>query len=267
MSSDTDEKYAKQAIDEADKCEPEDGAKPRPKVGAVLVSPDGKLLGSSYRGERVDEDQGHGDHAEYVLLGRKLNGRDLRGATLYTTLEPCVKRSPNKTPCAKRVIDAGISRVVVGMLDPNPDITGRGYWQLRRAGVVFSIFSGESQARAEAQNAAFSDPYRRFDSVFVSDLLEESASKATALIRTLDGLRAMLAVTRTTLDDVMSPSVREQLPQSFYRVFEDSAQWTSSFATRTARSVNRTLMHLDAIGHSSRRITEIRKILADRQKS
>jgi pyrimidine deaminase RibD-like protein len=73
------------AIDLAARCVSEEG-KVSPMVGAVVVR-DGAVLASAFRGEMKA-----GEHAEYTLLERKLQGVDLEGATLYSTLEPCTHR-------------------------------------------------------------------------------------------------------------------------------------------------------------------------------
>ena len=91
-----------------------------PLVGAVLVGPDGNPIAEAHRGR-----YGSGDHGEFSLL-EKSGKRIPAGSTLYVTLEPCTKRGDGKTPCAERVVDAGIAHVFIGIHDPNPDIYGRG---------------------------------------------------------------------------------------------------------------------------------------------
>ena len=79
--------------------EPRKDGKASPKVGAVLVKPDGKVE-TAYRGELR-----HGDHAEFTLLERKNRGNKLDGSTLFATLEPCApgaRRDP-KVDCAERI--------------------------------------------------------------------------------------------------------------------------------------------------------------------
>ena len=80
--------------------------------------------------------QGPGeDHAEIVAMARaRTAGVDLARVTLYSTLEPCAFHG--RTPaCARAIIDAGVRRVVVGILDPNPRVDGVGLQMLRDAGV------------------------------------------------------------------------------------------------------------------------------------
>src|SRR5262245_25987577 len=95
------EEAMRQAIDVAKQCQSQEAdADYRPKVGAVIVI-DGKLRAAAHRGELKPD---KGDHAEFTLLEGKLKDDDLSRATLYTTLEPCTERSPEKTPCAARVV-------------------------------------------------------------------------------------------------------------------------------------------------------------------
>lgn len=127
-----DEPYMTMAIDEAKKCRP-----PRsrdPLVGAVLVK-DGDVE-TAYRGQEEPN-----DHAEFTLLHKRLRSvARTEGGTLYTTLEPCTTRNHDKLPCADWIIQKRISRVVIGILDPNPVICGKGYWRLVDAGVQVDFF-------------------------------------------------------------------------------------------------------------------------------
>ncbi|MSQ47990.1 MAG: bifunctional diaminohydroxyphosphoribosylaminopyrimidine deaminase/5-amino-6-(5-phosphoribosylamino)uracil reductase RibD [Deltaproteobacteria bacterium] len=98
---------------------------PNPAVGAVIVR-NGRVIGEGFH-RRAGL-----PHAEIEAL-RQVRGT-ARGATMYVTLEPCSHfgRTP---PCADALVEAGITRVVVGMVDPNPQVRGRGIRRLRRAGI------------------------------------------------------------------------------------------------------------------------------------
>ncbi len=99
---------------------------PNPLVGAVVAA-GGRIVGTGYH--RVLG----GPHAEIHALAAA--GPRARGATLYVTLEPCVHLKKRTPPCVPAVVRAGIRRVVVAMLDPNPAVRGRGVRALRRAGI------------------------------------------------------------------------------------------------------------------------------------
>lgn len=143
-----DQLYSRMAIDEARKCIGEEG-NPRPLVGAVAIR-NGRILATAYRGELKP-----GEHAEYTLLERKLGSESIAGATVYTTLEPCTVRNPPKIPCVERLIDRKVSRVVIGMVDPNLTITGKGVLALRAANVEVQLFSGALAAEIEELNREF----------------------------------------------------------------------------------------------------------------
>lgn len=119
---------------------------PNPWVGAVLVGADGTEV------EGATEPPG-GDHAEAQALRRAaVAGLDVRGATLVTTLEPCSHQG-RTPPCADAIVAAGISRVVVGVLDPDPKVSGRGVERLRSAGV--EVVVGVLAAEVEHQLACY----------------------------------------------------------------------------------------------------------------
>jgi diaminohydroxyphosphoribosylaminopyrimidine deaminase/5-amino-6-(5-phosphoribosylamino)uracil reductase len=119
--------------------------RPNPVVGAVVVR-DGTVVGEGWH-ERAG-----GPHAEVAALDDA--GERAQGATLYVGLEPCAHhgRTP---PCVEAVAAAGIARVVVGALDPNPLTDGRGVARLREAGIDVDLAEGDPARRARRQNEAF----------------------------------------------------------------------------------------------------------------
>lgn len=111
---------------------------PNPMVGAVVVDPDGRIVGQGYH-QSVG-----GPHAEVHAIDDA--GPAARGATLFVTLEPCnhFGRTP---PCTQKILDAGISHVVVAMPDPNPRVRGGGNSYLSSKGVRVTTGVCEEQAR------------------------------------------------------------------------------------------------------------------------
>lgn len=142
------------AIEEARASVAESGAAPKPLVGAVLVQ-DGSIVAKARRGSLKA-----GEHAEYTLLDKLLENRVVAGSTLYTTLEPCTKRGAGKEPCAERIVARKINRVVIGMLDPNQDICGKGIWLLRESGIEVGLCGPAQMAQIEDINRAFVKHHR-----------------------------------------------------------------------------------------------------------
>jgi len=142
-----DRKFAQLAIDEARKSVAEDD-RLHPKVGVVVVK-DGRVLATAYRGEVL------GCHGEYIALEKKLRDVPLSEATVYTTLEPCSRRNPPKIPCAERLVDRNIGRVVLGILDPDEGVHGRGQMRLRKAKIATDFFPSDLMAQIEELNRDF----------------------------------------------------------------------------------------------------------------
>lgn len=114
---------------------------PNPAVGCVIVR-DGRVLGRGWTGA------GGRPHAEVVALARA--GAAARGATAYVTLEPCAHHGLTP-PCCEALVAAGVARVVVATLDPDPRVDGRGVAALRAAGVQVELGCLEAEAlRAHA---------------------------------------------------------------------------------------------------------------------
>jgi pyrimidine deaminase RibD-like protein len=151
LSQDSDDrKFARMAVDEARKSVSEQDGRPRPKVGAVVVK-NGQLICTAFRGEVL------GNHAEYIALEKKLPDYALAGATIYTTLEPCTTRNHPKIPCVARLVQRKVARVVIGMLDPDTRITGKGQRQLRRANIITDLFPHDLMAEVEEMNREFTE--------------------------------------------------------------------------------------------------------------
>ena len=118
---------------------------PNPRVGCVIVN-DGRIVGEGWH-ERAGE-----AHAEVAALAdARARRHDVRGATLYVTLEPC-NRHGRTPPCVEAVVAAGIARVVAAMHDPNP-AQAAGVARLREAGVVADV--GLLDREAAALNVGF----------------------------------------------------------------------------------------------------------------
>ena len=117
---------------------------PNPMVGAVLVDRDGRVLAEGWH-ERFGE--GHAEVNCFKSL-EKSNYRDidLSKCTLFVSLEPC-SHYGKTPPCAKLIIEKGVGRVVVGMLDPNPLVAGRGVAMLREAGIEVVVGVMENECR------------------------------------------------------------------------------------------------------------------------
>lgn len=119
---------------------------PNPRVGCVLVR-DQKLIGAGFT-----QPPGQA-HAEVQALNdARTRGLNTAGATAYVTLEPCAHQG-RTPPCTDALIDAGIKCVVAAIQDPDPRVAGRGFAQLRKAGVEVRV--GVLEAPARALNAGF----------------------------------------------------------------------------------------------------------------
>lgn len=125
---------------------------PNPRVGAVIVMNDSTGGQDRILGEGYTQMAGEA-HAEVMALqSARQQGHAVQGATMYVSLEPCSHhgRTP---PCADAIIEAGIARVVVCTLDPNPEVAGRGVERMREAGI--QVDCGALHNEAQSLNAGF----------------------------------------------------------------------------------------------------------------
>ena len=110
---------------------------PNPTVGAVVVR-EGRIVGEGWHARFG------GPHAEVVAL--EAAGADARGAELFVTLEPCCHHGKTP-PCTEAIIAAGVQRVAAAVQDPSPEAAGRGFAQLREAGLEVTVGPLEEEAR------------------------------------------------------------------------------------------------------------------------
>ena len=109
---------------------------PNPMVGAVIVGTGGEVLGEGHHAELG------GPHAERAAIAdARARNADIRGATMYVTLEPCAHEG-RQPPCTDAVLEAGIGRVVIGSDDPTEKASGRGPGMLRDGGVEIEWAEG-----------------------------------------------------------------------------------------------------------------------------
>ncbi len=142
--------YMELSIEEMSKSKLEHNDRTDPKVGAVLVDKQGAYFDKAHRGElRI------GDHAEFTLLERKYQDDDLSGFTLYTTLEPCIKRKFPKKGCYKRCINARLAKVYIGHYDPDPTVASNGVKLLQKANVKVGFYDKKYEEIIVKENEEF----------------------------------------------------------------------------------------------------------------
>ena len=137
-----DQKYMHMALQLAEKARGR--TSPNPMVGAVVVKND-RVISRGYHRKAGEP------HAEAIAL--KQAGKAAKGATLYVTLEPCSHTNKRTPPCTPLVLQSGVKRVVVAMIDPNPHVSGGGIKTLRKAGV--EVVTGVLEKEARKLNEAF----------------------------------------------------------------------------------------------------------------
>jgi diaminohydroxyphosphoribosylaminopyrimidine deaminase / 5-amino-6-(5-phosphoribosylamino)uracil reductase len=125
---DADLRWLREAIELSRRCPPSASAF---SVGAMLVGSAGSVIATGYSRERDPK-----DHAEEVALARAADDPLLAGATLYSSLEPCLARASRPRSCVELINESGIGRVVIAWLEPPLFVAGGGAAALRDAGVT-----------------------------------------------------------------------------------------------------------------------------------
>lgn len=125
-----------------------------PRVG-VVVAKNGEVLSTGYRGEAK------GVHAERIAI-TKLTSEQVRGSTVFTTLEPCVELYGDQeiACCAQLLIDSGVIEVVIGVLDPNGTIYSQGYRRLLENNISVGFFNRKLREAVEEETFEFGDIHK-----------------------------------------------------------------------------------------------------------
>lgn len=152
-------------------------SEPNPRVGCVIVSADGRqVLGQGHT------QQAGGPHAEVMALrDAQAQGVSVQGATAYVTLEPCSHhgRTP---PCAEALVQAGVARVVVALMDPNPLVGGQGVTRLREAGVQVDVLPPDNPSAVAS---------RELNIGFLSRMVRQRPWVRMKMAGSLDGRTAL----------------------------------------------------------------------------
>ena len=240
---------------------------PNPMVGTVVVR-DGKILGEGYHRAAGEP------HAEVNALAKA--GDAARGATLYTTLEPCAHQG-RTPPCVDAIVTAGVRRVVAAMRDVDPRTDGKGFRQLRAAGV--EVEQGVLETEALRLNEGFVSRVRRGRPFVVVKLATTLDGRVTAKGRRyLVGKRALREVHRlrdrsdavlvgigTVLADDPALTVREVSGRDPLRVVVDTEARTPPTAKVVrAKDPQRTVLLVarDADTRRTNRLREAGVLLA-----
>jgi len=117
---------------------------PNPMVGALIVK-NGIIIAEDFHRKPGTP------HAEVLVIEKA--GENAKGASLYVSLEPCCHIDKRTPPCTKSIINAGIKKVIIGMKDTNPKVSGRGISELRNAGI--DVKSGILENEAKSLNEAY----------------------------------------------------------------------------------------------------------------
>jgi diaminohydroxyphosphoribosylaminopyrimidine deaminase/5-amino-6-(5-phosphoribosylamino)uracil reductase len=158
-----DESYIKRCLRLASKARGR--TSPNPMVGAILVK-NGKIISEDYHRRPGSL------HAEALVVEKA--GEKAKGAVLYVNLEPCCHIEKRTPPCTRAIIDAGIKKVIIGMIDPNPKVSGKGVMELERAGI-------------QVRSGVLENESRRLNEFYIKNITTGRPFVILKIAMTLDG--------------------------------------------------------------------------------
>ena len=153
------------AIELAKHCKPHD-PKRTPRLGVVITRGDATLA-QAFRGTGQPGDD---KHAEDLACAKVARPEELAGATVYTTLEPCTRHSRRSTtePCTDLLVRHRVAKVVIGILDPNQTVCGRGFNQLQEADIEVEMFPHALAGEVRAGNKQFLIAQQTYSPKFIT---------------------------------------------------------------------------------------------------
>lgn len=187
---------------------------PNPMVGSALVKA-GKIIAEDYHRKPG------APHAEALVIQKA--GEKAKGATLYVNLEPCCHTDKRTPPCTKAIIKAGIKKVVIGMKDPNPKVSGKGIEELSKSGInVVSGILEKDSFRLNEVYAKYIMTKRPFVILKVAMTLDGKIATPEGESKWITGEKARELVhkTRGSVDAVMTAigTVKADDPQLTARI-------------------------------------------------
>ncbi len=189
---------------------------PNPLVGAVIFDDDFRII-SQGRHEKYGE-----NHAERnAILSAK---EDLRGKSIIVNLEPC-SHFGKTPPCADLIIEKGLKRVIIGMSDPNPIVSGRGIKKLKEAGI--EVIEGILEKECKELNE-----------IFLKNQLEKKPFIAIKTATTLDGKIATASGSSKWITDEYSRNEVQKLRNKYDAILTSSATVIKDNPSLTCRMKN-----------------------------
>lgn len=179
-----DEKYIQECIELARLGEGK--VSPNPLVGAIVLDKNGEIAGKGYHMKYGEA------HAEVNVLNEA--GEKAKEGTLYINLEPC-SHFGKTPPCADRVIESGIKKLVVGMIDPNPLVAGNGIKKIQNAGI--EVITGVLEAEC-----------KKLNEIFIKFITQKKPFVAIKTASTIDG---KIATKTGSSKWITSPPAREEV--------------------------------------------------------
>lgn len=196
-------------------------AQPNPMVGAVIVAPDGTIIGEGYH---IRHGEGHAEVNAFASV-RPEHQHLLPQSTLYVSLEPC-SHYGKTPPCADLIVSRGVRRVVVGCVDPFAQVQGRGIQRLRDAGIEVTVGVCEQEC-LELNKVFFT--FHRFHRPFVTLKWAESTD------RFIGGFDAEGHPTPAAISSVYTQMLCHKLRAEHQAILVGHTTWTTDHPSLTTR--------------------------------